>query len=113
MYRPHTSIAFFAYAVALAVAQSAVTIYDISFVPEPTNSGTGNLEAQIKQFNGPGGLFLGGGDIRASAVAVDAAGATYYVGVQQVSVVATEIDMLLTTFTLPTPTPTTCKFSIR
>lgn len=104
MYKSTTFVALSAHA-ALVAAQSAVTIYDISLVPEPT-SGAGGLAGQLDRVIDA--LVLGGGDIRASAVAVDTAGATYYVGVQQVSAVPTNIGSVLTTVVLPTPTTTTC-----
>ncbi|KAH6905881.1 hypothetical protein BKA70DRAFT_1402337 [Coprinopsis sp. MPI-PUGE-AT-0042] len=106
MYKSTTFVSLFVYT-ALVAAQNAVTIYDISFVPEPT-SGTSGLEDQFN--NVLGAVALGGGEIKASAVAVDTAGATYYVGVQEISVLPTNAGGVLTTVVLPTPTLTTFTF---
>ncbi|KAH6899107.1 hypothetical protein BKA70DRAFT_1051946, partial [Coprinopsis sp. MPI-PUGE-AT-0042] len=87
-------------------AQNTVTIYDIDIAPEPT-SGAGGLD-QINDVLGA--VVRGGGDIKASAVAVDTAGATYYVGVQEISVLPTNDGGVLTTAVLPTPTLATFTF---
>ncbi|KAH6906964.1 hypothetical protein BKA70DRAFT_1285938 [Coprinopsis sp. MPI-PUGE-AT-0042] len=107
MYKATTFVTLFVYT-ALGAAQDPVTIYDISFVPEPTR-GAGGLEDQLNNVLGAVAR-VGGGEIKASAVAVDTAGDTYYVGVQEISVLPTNAGGVLTTVVLPTPTFTTSTF---
>ncbi|KAH6906975.1 hypothetical protein BKA70DRAFT_1491801 [Coprinopsis sp. MPI-PUGE-AT-0042] len=107
MFKTATALATLSAYAALVAAQSEVTLYDLSFVPQPTSGGSG-LADQFADVLGA--VILGGGDVKASAVAVDTAGATYYVGVQEVSVLPTTSAGRLTTVILPTPSPATFTF---
>lgn len=102
MFKPVTALVTLSTYAALVAAQGEVTLYGLSLAPQASIAA---------QFNDLLGLaIIGGGDVKASAVAVDPAGATYYVGVQQVSVVPTTVSGgALTTVTLPTPSAATCK----
>ncbi|KAH6899115.1 hypothetical protein BKA70DRAFT_1314439 [Coprinopsis sp. MPI-PUGE-AT-0042] len=104
MFKTATALTTLSAYAALVAAQSEVTLYDLSFVPQPTSGGSG-LADQFADVLGA--VILGGGDVKASAVAVDTAGATYYVGVQEVSVLPTTSAGRLTTVILPTPSPAT------
>lgn len=97
--------AFSAY-VTFAVAQTTITLYDLS-LPVPSSQGTG-LPGQLSDvlFD----LAQGAGDIEASAVAVDSDGFTYYIGERPVSVVPTTVSGRLTTAVLPTPFTETLTF---
>jgi hypothetical protein len=105
MFKPSTTLFTLSAYAALVAAQGEVTLYGLSLAPQAS------LAAQ---FNGLlGAVLLDGGDVKASAVAVDQAGATYYVGVQQVTVVPTTASGgELTTVTLPTPSPATCELFV-
>jgi hypothetical protein len=106
MLKTATTFATLSAYVALTVAQSEVTLYDLSFAPQPTDDGSGLGQ----QFNDVlGAVVLGAGAATASAVAVDGAGATYYVGVQELSVLPTNFGGVVTTVVLPTPTLATCE----
>lgn len=103
-----TIIATISACVTLAVAQSKVTLYDLSFAAQPTTGGgTRGVEDQFRDILGSG--FFGKAEVKASAVAVDTAGATYYVGVQEVTVAPTTVGGRLTLVPLATPSPATCK----
>ncbi|KAH6899103.1 hypothetical protein BKA70DRAFT_1563351 [Coprinopsis sp. MPI-PUGE-AT-0042] len=102
MFKPATRLALLSACAVLAAAQGEVTLYGLSLAPQPS------LAAKFNDVLGA--VLLGGGNVKASAVAVDPAGATYYVGVQQVSVVPTISSGQLTTITLPTPSAATFTF---
>ncbi|KAH6919338.1 hypothetical protein BKA70DRAFT_1215037 [Coprinopsis sp. MPI-PUGE-AT-0042] len=106
MLKKITTLAAFSSCAALATAQSTITLYDLSLAA-PSSAGTG-FPGQLSDVLYD--VVQGAGDIKASAVAVDPEGATYYVGVRPVSVVPTTASGRVTTAILPTPSTETLTF---
>ena len=106
MYKQFFALAFLSGYAALVAAQREVTLYDLSLIPEPTG-----LPEDLRNILAAAAA-AGVGEVKATPVAVDPAGATYYVGVEEFSVVPTIVAGALTTVALPTPELFTCKYNL-
>ncbi|KAH6899203.1 hypothetical protein BKA70DRAFT_1437685 [Coprinopsis sp. MPI-PUGE-AT-0042] len=107
MLKKITTLAAFSSCAALATAQSTITCTDLSL------AAPSSARDRASRPNYPTCSMMSckvAGDIKASAVAVDPEGATYYVGVRPVSVVPTTASGRVTTAILPTPSTETLTF---